>query len=47
MRRVVITLVAGAGAVFAGSAANATDIYTEQRIRRFGPAARADCADDL
>ena len=28
MRRVVITLVAGAGAVFAGSAANATDIYT-------------------
>jgi hypothetical protein len=28
MRRVVITLVAGAGAVFAGSAANAADIYT-------------------
>jgi hypothetical protein len=28
MRKLAITLLAGAGALFAGSAANATDIYT-------------------
>ena len=47
MRKMVVTVLAGAGALFAVSAANAADIYTSSRIRKFGSAAPATRAYDL
>jgi hypothetical protein len=47
MRKLVITLLAGAGALFAGSAANATEIYTSSEYASSEPAARATRAYDL
>jgi hypothetical protein len=50
MRKLVITLLAGAGALFAGSAANATDIYTSREYASSDlplvQPVRMTCSDD-